>query len=459
MNITGQNRNLPYVYLASGLASLLIYIFMGYYSTRADFSLFITLYMAAVGLCFLLLSRTRTLRPLSPLKWGLGLALLFRLVLFFAEPTLSDDFYRFIWDGNLFVNGINPFLHTPESLVGRSGLPFPPDALYSGLNSVEYYSVYPAVCQYIFAISAFLFGEQVMGNILFMRGIILLAEIGSLWCLYHLLKLHGLNKIYLLIYALNPLVILELTGNLHFEAISIFFLLFALLLFHKQRYLWAALAFTVAVNTKLIPLLLMPYLLFSLGWRKGCWLAFVVLAGSLALHLPFLGSAFLEHFSGSLGLYFQTFEFNAGIYYLVRWAGYYLKGYNIIQSAGPILAAIATVLIMILSWRYRDSKLRKLPTVFIYVTALFYLFSTTVHPWYVTSLLAFVPLCGLLFPLAWSAVIPLSYIAYSTTPFTENMWLIAFEYAVVCAFLYRDWKRRSTRESPEINPLQRLMQA
>jgi hypothetical protein len=47
----------------------------------------------------------------------IGAALLFRLLLLFAVPALSDDFYRFLWDGRLSLEGINPFLYTPRQLI------------------------------------------------------------------------------------------------------------------------------------------------------------------------------------------------------------------------------------------------------------------------------------------------------------------------------------------------------
>ena len=45
----------------------------------------------------------------------LGVAVLARLILLFAEPWLSDDIYRFIWDGYLWQAGINPFTALPSA--------------------------------------------------------------------------------------------------------------------------------------------------------------------------------------------------------------------------------------------------------------------------------------------------------------------------------------------------------
>lgn len=422
------------------LISLLAYSVLGYAIERHEFTWLIATFGILFTTYFLMLREAGSWKV--NLKWGIMAAILFRLVLLLSVPNLSDDFFRFIWDGNLFTNGINPFIYTPAELVRSGEVPFLSENLYAGINSAEYYSVYPPLCQFIFAFSTWFFGEQLLGNIVAMRLVILGAEIGTFYVLKKLLDYFSLNPAYLLVYALNPLIILELSGNLHFEGVMIFFLLLSFYLLLKNKYLWGAVFFALAVNTKLIPLLLGPYLVFSLGWKRSAY--FIAISGmvTLLLHLPFLDLSFIEHFSSSIGLYFKTFEFNASIYYLVRWVGFQVKGYNIIETAGPVLAVITTCLITGISWWFRDKKLENLPMMYITVTAIYYLLSTTVHPWYVSSLLAFVPLTGLLFPLAWSLAIPLTYIAYISSTYSENLWLVALEYTILILVLGYDFYRR-----------------
>lgn len=378
----------------------------------------------------------------------IGAAVLFRAFLIVALPNLSDDFYRFIWDGNLLINGINPFLHTPEVYM-QNGLPeFLSADLFQNLNSKAYHSVYPPVNQFIFGLAASLFGTQLLGNVVVMKVIILGFEIGSIIILKKLLAHFGLSQKWLLIYVLNPLIILELTGNLHFEAVMIFLLLFAYYLFLKNRFWSAALCFMLAVNTKLLPLILLPYLVFSIGWKRSFGLIGVLLVGTLALHIPFLSQNFLLNFTDSLGLYFQSFEFNASVYYVVRWIGFQIYGYNIIQIAAPRLAVLSALLIIIISWYFRRHSLKNLPVMYIVCLGIYFLFSTTVHPWYVSSLVAFAPLAGLFFPIMWSLVIPLTYFTYRTAAYNENLWLVALEYSIVfVAVGYDVYQRRKTVES------------
>lgn len=410
------------------LISLCGYGLMAYGIERSNFAALISIFLILFCCCYYSIKWVDSSHKLHAAIVG---AILFRVVLLFALPALSDDFYRFIWDGNLLANGYNPFIHTPEFYM-QNGLPhFLSAELFNNINSQGYYTVYPPVSQFIYASGAVLSGTKLLGNVVVMKGVVLAAEIGTIWVMKKLLDYFTLSPKWLLIYALNPLIILELTGNLHFEGVMIFFLLTAWYLFLKDKLWPAAVCFLLAVNTKLIPLILMPYLVFSLGWKRSAGLIGVVAAGTVLLHIPFLNGAFINNMGESLGLYFQSFEFNASIYYLVRWVGFQVQGYNIIQSAAPVLAALSTLIIVGISWKFRHQSLKNLPVIYIVVLGIYYLFSTTVHPWYISSLVVFAPLTGLLFPIAWSAVIPLTYITYSTAVYTENLWLVALEYIVV----------------------------
>jgi hypothetical protein len=424
------------------LISLCGYVILGYGIERSNFTVLIAMF-AALFLCYFW--SIKWVDSARKLYWAIGAAILFRLVLVFALPTLSDDFYRFIWDGNLLANGMNPFAHAPEYYMqqGSVGIPeFLPADLFNNLNSQEYYTVYPPVSQYIYAMAASLFGTQLLGNVVVMKFFMLAAEIGVFWVMLKLLDHFELSRKWVLIYALNPLIILELIGNLHFEGMMIFFLLSAYYLFLKNKHWPAALCFLLAVNTKLIPLLLMPYLVFSIGWKRSAGLIGVLVTGTLALHATFLDQAFIGNFSDSLGLYFQSFEFNASLYYLVRWVGFQLEGYNIIQTAAPWLAMLSTAIIIALSWMYRQASLKNLPVVVIVLFGTYYLFSTTVHPWYISTLVAFVPLAGFYFPVIWSALIPLTYATYMTTAYTENLWLVLLEYIIVFIAVGMDYYYR-----------------
>ncbi|OYX23972.1 MAG: hypothetical protein B7Z06_09505 [Flavobacteriales bacterium 32-35-8] len=65
------------------------------------------------------------------------------------------------------------------------------------------------------------------------------------------------------------------------------------------------------------------------------------------------------------------------------------------------------------------------------ILSFYYFTATTVHPWYVATLLILSIFTTYKFPLVWSFVIMLSYLAYSNANETENLWIIALEYIIV----------------------------
>ena len=96
------SRKLIYLLL---VLSLTTYLVSGYYLKRENFWLLITLYSGLFATYFLLLRFKQDIG----LSTGIAAGLICRFVLLFSVPALSDDFYRFLWDGRLQHLGINPF--------------------------------------------------------------------------------------------------------------------------------------------------------------------------------------------------------------------------------------------------------------------------------------------------------------------------------------------------------------
>ena len=65
----------------------------------------------------------------------------------------------------------------------------------------------------------------------------------------------------------------------------------------------------------------------------------------------------------------------------------------------------------------------------------YYLLATTVHPWYITSLVLISLFTGYRYPVVWSISIMLSYAAYRTVPYSENLWLVSLEYVILFSYM------------------------
>jgi len=375
------------------------------------------------------------------LRFWLCAALALRLILFFSWPTLSDDFYRFIWDGRLWLAGQHPFLKVPADFL-TDGLPGLDADLFTQLNSKHYFTVYPPVAQLFFVLSAWLSPNSVAGSVAVLRLLLLAAEIGSVVLMLRLLQAQSQPRTQVLWYALNPLIVLELFGNLHFEGFVIFFLL--LFLWWHQRGLLplAAVAFALAVGVKLVPLIFLPLVLLTLSWRNRIRFSIVFVACLAAMMVPMYQREVWLGFGSSLQLYFQKFEFNASVYYLAREYGFWKYGYNIIERIAWKLAVAGGALILTYSF-VASRQEREWPRSFLLIGFLHLLFSTTVHPWYIAPLVMLSVFQPLRFALVWSGVVFLSYAGYTATGYHESLWLVGLEYAVVLSYLgWELWRSR-----------------
>jgi len=428
------------IYL-SVLISLLLYIFIGYFLERDNSIYLIGSYSIVFAAYLWLVQKSQ---PCSTYHF-LFVAIAFRLVLLLAFPSLSDDIYRFFWDGKLLENGINPFGMLPSELVNSNSIPEGLSAsVYENLNSPDYFTIYPPFAQFIFWISASLSSSTMQAAII-IRLLILFAELGSFYYLLKLSKYFNLASHKILLYALNPLVILELTGNLHFEAFMIFFLLAGVYYLLQNKWLISSIMWSLAIGSKLIPLIFLPLFIRRFDHKKVLrWYGFIAII-CLFLFLPLLSEELINGMTESINLYFQKFEFNASIYFVVREIGYWIKGYNIIQSAGPWLAAITITSILVFSFL---SKKLKLSDAMTWVLLIYFVFATTVHPWYITTLLALSVFGNYRFAVVWSFLIFLTYIGYHSGGFNENYWVVGIEYSIVFVYIfYEIFKPKSQKEA------------
>ena len=372
----------------------------------------------------------------------LGLALFLRLMLVFVMPNLSDDIYRFIWDGRLIINGISPFAELPSYYIDNeitlNGID---KNLFNQLNSPNYFTVYPPVPQSVFAWASFVFPKNVWGSMVVMKSVLLLFEAGTFFLLLKLLKHFSLPRKNVLLYALNPLIILDTFANVHFEIVMIFFVLFALWLLVKHKWVFSAFATSLAIASKLIPLMLLPFFIKKLGWKKAVGYFAIVGFATGLLFLPFFNFDTIKNLGNSLDLYFQRFEFNASVYYVFRYIGLRISGYNLIQVLGPVLAFVTAVSIFVMAfWK---NKNRKIPTLWLFAMTIFLLLATTVHPWYLSLAIALCVLTRFRYPIIWSGLIMLTYINYSYGEYHENLWLVALEYVLLFGFVW--WESRVSR--------------
>lgn len=350
------------------------------------------------------------------------LGALIRGLFLFYTPELSQDFYRFIWDGNIQILGINPYLYTPDHLIEIIG--FPNDKmLYKGMGSLSSsnFSNYPPLSQYLFKIMGYLNRSDLFLPVLSLRIIYLIGEFFIFFTGIALLKKINLNPEYIGWYFLNPIIIIEGIGNLHSEAFMLCFTLAAVLFIARNKSILGGLFMSLAIAIKLLPLLIFPVFFRYLGIKKFFMFSFSILTFSLILWGPFLEAEMITNYQKTIGLWFTTFEFNGSVFNIIRTIGYEVKGYNIIRKLGEITPYITIGLVVIFTFLRSNRNLKSVFKSMLFLLSCYFFISTTVHPWYIINLIFLGILTGYAFPLLWSLTVFWSYSAYGPEFFKEQM--------------------------------------
>ncbi len=303
---------------AAGLASLLGYVAArGLADLRRDtvgfevaFLSTFALYLLAVVIVLRMPSGVRSSRP--PLTLIILFGLLFRLTLLTTQPTLSDDMFRYVWDGRVQAAGLSPYRYSPiapELANLRTG----DHTIWPHINRQDAVTIYPPGAQAAFAAIWRVVGNDVTG----FKAVFVLAELAGAGLLLALLSALNLPLERVLIYLWSPLLIFEVAQAGHVDGLLLPLLILAFYARVKNRPWLIGLALGAAALVKLFPLLLLPALLplgLSGTWRARLMPAAKMLAALAAIvavaYIPYLlqpGAAI-----GFLPKYFNE-NFNLGL--------------------------------------------------------------------------------------------------------------------------------------------------
>ena len=263
---------------ALGIATLVLYRIAVHAKGVTDIVWFlklvavqIAIYFAIAWLCL----RTKDSRALLVL--GLVFAALFRLSILFSTPYLSDDIYRYIWDGRVQAAGINPYRYIPadESLAHLRD-----DKIYPNMNRRDSApTIYPPLAE-----AVFLLVTRFSESVTWMKAAMIAFEAVAVWALVQLLASFGFARQRVLIYAWHPLAIWEFAGSGHADAMAIALIALALLARRRQSAISTGFFLACATLVKLFPAVLFPALYLRRNWKLP--LAFA--ATILIAYLPYL---------------------------------------------------------------------------------------------------------------------------------------------------------------------------
>lgn len=235
---------------------------------------------------------------------GFALALVMQGFLLFTPPTLSDDMYRYVWDGRVQAHGISPYRYppnAPELATLRDKV------VWNSINRKGAVTVYPPAAEMAYAALWRIWPDSV-------RWFQVVAAVGGLLAgglLIGLLRALGRSPARVLIYLWAPLLAFETAHSAHVDALVLPLLVGAWWARVRERDDLVGVLLGLGTAMKLYPALLLPAL-----WRprhqQGRWrlpLTFLVtmaacygpyLAASGTQVLGFLPKYFREHFNVGL---------------------------------------------------------------------------------------------------------------------------------------------------------------
>ena len=341
--------------------------------------------LAAFGLYVASLVAARRLTGQLALISAVGLGLIFRFILLPEAPFLSDDHFRYLWDGVVQLRGINPYRYAPAD-PAVAGID---DALRAQVNHPNVPTIYPPLAQLTFLTVAWLGGGW-----LGLKAIWLACDMAIAALLYRMVDRERRVQL-LTLYWWSPLVVIEVAWNAHLDLLGILPLVAALWLASRSppRPMLIGLALAGATLVKYFAVALLPAAL-----RRARPFAvaavFAIVVG--AFYVPYIGAG-TQLFAG-LTTFADVWRFNDGLFRLLTW----LTGS---PTVAKLVSAAVIAAIVIQSVR-NDWTLEK--TAFWVIGAILVL-SPTVHPWY---LLWMVPLVALRPNRAWLYLTGSVFLAY-----------------------------------------------
>jgi hypothetical protein len=368
--------------------------------------------LAIAGIAYILSVRELFSTPTVPRRVvfiGLALAALWHLPFLLTPPGSDDDIHRYLWDGRVQRFGYNPYLAVPSDpvLVGLH------TRETRTLNNPDLPSPYPPGAELFFrAVTA------VHESIFTLKVAFVLCDVAIVLVLLDILRRSRHGAHWVLVYAWNPLLAIEVAGSGHVDIVGALLLLVSFAALERRWRTVAALAFGLAVAVKFLPIVLLP-----LYWRRirirDAALAVVVVG---FLYLPFFSHGRIPF--GSLGTFVRTFRFNDPLFAMLE------------RVAAPQLVTGLAVLVGVLAaiWLRTESKAWS-PVAVAWSMAASLLCAPVVYPWYLLWLLPFLRSTSTVPLVLWTvSVLPTYYVWHLRAvgrPWIVPGWIMLLEYGSV----------------------------
>ncbi|MDR3626367.1 MAG: hypothetical protein P4L45_06025 [Ignavibacteriaceae bacterium] len=327
----------------------------------------------------------------------IGLSIIIKLAFIPLHPIGSDDYYRYVWDGKVQSNGINPYKYAPADTALKS---LHSDILPKLINFPDMKTIYPPLSELIFRLSYLMYGESYIGVKIFL----FFFDLISIWGILLILRKLNLPYQNVLIYSLCALPIFQYFIDAHLDGLGLPLFLFTIYFYLNKQKLFSLVFLAASICIKPLGMILIPIFFFNeSGFKNKLKVVIIPAVLCLLMYLPYL-------FTGS--------PFQALMQFTEHWTfnGIIFSVLDMFFKNNQHTRLICGIIFIILYLPVILSRKDLITKIFLSIFLLF-ICSPVVHPWYLgwlAVLLPFIP--------RWSGITYVSLI--SLTSFTILNYLL-----------------------------------
>ena len=358
--------------------------------------------------------------PGAPLPHLLLIALLlgaaFRIPLAASPVGADNDMVRYVYDGRVQRLGLNPFSVKPSD----PAMAWTHTDVTRRNQHNNARTPYPAAAQLFFRAVV-----TIRETPRAMKVALVLCDLATIWVLLAWIRQTRRSPWLSLLYAWNPLVILEVAHSGHIDALGALWIATSAWMLSTGRTARAAIAFVLAVASKLLPIVLVPLYWKRIRFRDGV-VAALVLA---ALYYPFRSAGLLP--LGAVPNVVANIRFNGPLF---KWLAELLTPQG--AAAAAVLGGLCVAAWM--RWKRDASD----PAAWAWPMAVSLAAAPVIYPWYLLYFTPFLftraalPLVGWCYSAL--AVYLVWYVPQLRKPWVVTWPILAFEFGVVLVLLLHD---------------------
>lgn len=356
-------------------------------------------------------------------KLLLFLSILFLLKILFinTEPIGSDDYYRYIWDGKVQADGINPYQYAPiDSLLKH----LHSELLPAKVSYPSIKTIYFPVSQWLFTLSYWLTGENATGLKIFY----LQSELIILISLLSLLKYFSIDRKYILIYAALPIITFQYFIDAHIDIVGVALMISSITLYFYNRKLLSYILLGLSVSVKPTGFLLIPFLFQNeVDFKEKIKSIFIPMLVFVITFLPYI---------------FTATPLDTLINYTVNWTfnGLLYNTINIFLTDNQTIRIICGILFLLVIVYLFFIRLQLINKIYLSLFLLM-IFSPVVHPWYLIWFAVLLPVVRSYSGIYFVSVISITFITVNnfqtTGVWSESPVILLIEYLpILILFIY-----------------------